>query len=357
MKTVTRIFCLIAAALLPLQVGAIEVNKSASIKDTATTVLGINHIGLSVRDMDAVLPFYLQATGFELVRRETVSASKEADILYGHSGVVLEVAVLKSRTMVFELVEFSHNKDAELQRMPPQGPGMTHTCFQSPADDPAWDKFIEAGAAPLSRGGQPIDLGGYGVTYGYAYDPEGNMLEMEQLDAGLLASSGYDNTWQSLGVDMWMSQVGLATHDIERLMGFYQQVLGIQPYRTVDVSDRITFDEVTDIDNVHLKGGWFRLSEKSKVIEFWQYINPVTPEFTGVRDVTALGYSFSLEVADIQQEFDRLRALGVKFVGEPVALGGFWQVYAHDPDGNVFALRQAIDAESSLSVRQLENRG
>ena len=27
-----------------------------------------------------------------------------------------------------------------------------------------------------------IDLGGYGVTYAYGYDPEGNMFEMEQLD-------------------------------------------------------------------------------------------------------------------------------------------------------------------------------
>lgn len=354
MKAVTTVLSLIAMLVFPWQANAIEINKDASIRDTTTTIMGINHIGLSVKDLDKVLPFYLEATGFELVRRETVSANKDADALYGHSDVILEVAVLKSLTMVFELIEFKHNKQAEDRRMPPQGPGMTHTCFQSPADNPAWDKFIDVGAIPLSRGGQPIDLGGYGVTYGYAYDPEGNMVELEQLDAAILERSGYDNAWQDLGVEMWMTQVALATHDIERLMNFYQQVLGIQPYRFADISDKVRFDEIVDIDNLHMKGGWFRLSEKSKMMEFWQFINPATPKFEGVRDVTALGYSFSLEVADIQKEVERLSALGLEFVSEPVILGEFWQVYTRDIDGNVFSLRQVVDVESALSVLKLD---
>jgi len=46
--------------------------------------------------------------------------------------------------------------------------------------------------------------------------------------------------------------------------------------------------------------------------------------------------------------------LGVEFVSEPVKLGDFWQAYAHDIDGNVFSLRQAIDADSPYSIPQLE---
>ena len=41
---------------------------------------------------------------------------------------------------------------------------MTHTCFQSPGYDSGWDKFVAMGIDPLSRGDQPIDLGGYGIT-------------------------------------------------------------------------------------------------------------------------------------------------------------------------------------------------
>lgn len=90
------------------------------------------------------------------------------------------------------------------------------------------------------------------------------------------------------------------------------------------------------------------------MIEIWQYVSPETPEFTGQRAVTALGYSFSIEVADIQAEYRRLTKLGLDFVSEPVELDGFWQVYSRDLDGNIFSLRQAIDPQSRLSVRKLD---
>jgi hypothetical protein len=46
--------------------------------------------------------------------------------------------------------------------------------------------------------------------------------------------------------------------------------------------------------------------------------------------------------------------LGVEFVSAPVKLGDFWQAYTHDIDGNVFSLRQAIEANSPYSIPQLE---
>lgn len=334
--------------------GSLEVVEEASLADTNTSILGINHIGLSVKDLDKVLTFYLESTGFELIRREKVSRNRDADRLFGHRGMSYEVAVLKAPNMLFEIIEFAHNKNAKTGRMPAEGPGMTHTCFQSPSTDSGWDKFVAAGADPLSRGGQPIDLGGYGVTYGYAYDPEGNMMELEQLDGEILARAGYDPAWQDLGLSMWMSQVALATHDIDRLMSFYQEVLGIKPYRIAELHDNPRADEIADIDDMHIKGGWFRMNKTSKVMEFWQYINPVGPEFDGTRDVTDLGYSFSLEVGDIQQEYDRLSKLGVKFISKPVRLGSFWHVYAKDVDENVFSLRQSVDPRSALSVRQMD---
>ncbi len=334
------------------EVSAIDVDKNATIKDTTTTLMGVNHIGLSVKNLDKTLAFYLQATGFELVSREKISGNKQADELFGRADISYEVAVLKAPNMLFELTEFKHNQHVTPQTMPPEGPGMTHTCFQSPASESGWDKFAEAGATPLSRGGQAIDLGGYGVTYGYAYDPEGNMIELEQLDDKVLANSGRA-VWAHKE-KMWMTQVAMATHDIERLMGFYQQVLGFLPYRAAPLKDKIRADEIVDIDNVHMDGGWFKMNETSKTLEFWQYVNPITPKFTGQRDVTAMGYSFSLEVGDIQEEYRRLSELGLKFVSEPIKLGEFWIVYTHDIDGNAFSLRQAVNSESRLSVRKLD---
>jgi len=354
MRNFTKLLSLVALLTVCWQANAIEVNKVANIRDTTTSILGVNHIALSVKNLDEVLAFYQRATDFELVRREKISQNKDADTLFGHPDISYEVAVLKAPNMLFELTEFTNNKDARVSQMPAQGPGMTHTCFQSPSDDPGWDKFIKAGAEPLSRGGHPIDLGGYGITYGYAYDPEGNMIELEQLDAKVLSRAGYDKTWKDLDEVMWMSQVALVTHDIEGLMAFYQKVLGIQPYRTAEVVDNERLDEIADIDDMHILGGWFRMNETSKVMEFWQYISPETPEFKGERDVTELGYSFSLEVSDIQKEYQRLSSLGLEFVSEPVKLGDFLQAYTRDLDGNIFSLRQAVDVDSEYSVRKMD---
>ncbi len=356
MKYGTRAFKMasLLAALLTTTSMAIEINKDASIADTSTTIMGINHIGLSVKDLDASLAFYQQSTQFKVIRREKVSNSAEADRLFGRADISYEIAVLKAPNMVFELMSFEHNQQLANSVMPAKGPGMTHTCFQSPADHSGWDKFIAAGATPLSRGGEPIDLLGQGVTYGYAYDPEGNMIELEQLEPKILKRAGYTNMNQNAGAKMWMSQVAVATHDIERLMEFYQQVLGFQPYRSADISDRVTFDQIVDIDNLHLKAAWFKMNQGSKVIELWQFINPLTPQFLGQRTATDFGYSFSLEVGDINQEYRRLKALGVDFFSAPEMVSGSWQAYARDIDGNIFSLRQMVNADSVLSVKVLD---
>ncbi len=339
------------------QVINIDIDESAKVTDSAYSVLGINHIGLSVKDLDAMLGFYRQATGFELVSREQVANNDAADTLYGHKGLVYERAVIKAPNMMFELIEFTHNHDAVINDMPAQGPGMTHTCFQSPEADPGYTKFMQAGAKPLSRGDGPVDLGGYGVTYAYAHDPEGNMFEMEQLDGEILSRAGYDSTWQEDGERLWMSQVGIATHNIERLMKYYQSILGFKPYRVREVGNNPRIDAIANIDDLHLIGGWFKMNHTSKVMEFWQYLNPATPVLEGPRKVTDLGYSFSIEVGDLESEYNRLKQLGVAFVSEPVELSGYLQVYANDIDGNVFALRQAIDPTSLYSVRQFDLTG
>jgi catechol 2,3-dioxygenase-like lactoylglutathione lyase family enzyme len=330
------------------------VDEATSVKNTSTTLLGANHIGLSVKNLDKILEFYQEATDFELVSREKIAQNKDADQLFGHSDIAYEAAVLKAPNMLLELIEFEHNKDAEISQMPAKGPGMTHTCYQSPASNPGWDRFANAGATPLTWGGEPVALGGYGVTYGYAYDPEGNMMELEQLDGEILSRSGYDTTWKVMGVDLWMTQVALVTHDIERFMSFYCGVLGFQPYRRAVLQDNANADQIVAYENSHVLAGWFKMNEASKVIEIWQYVNPVTTEFNGKRDVTDLGYSFSLEVGDIQKEYERLKGLGLEFVSEPVRLGEFWQAYTRDVDGNVFSLRQVVDADSELSVRKLD---
>lgn len=332
----------------------IVINPDATIYDSPTTLLGVNHIGLSVKDLDATLAFYQQATGYKLIHREKVSGNPAADTLFGVDDVSYEIAVLEAPNMLFELIEFAHNADQPDRRMPVYGPGMTHTCFQSASNNSGYDLFVSEGADMLSRGEGPVDLGGYGVTYAYAYDPEGNMFELEQLDAGPLAEVQSKVRWLEEGHIMWMTQVALVTHDIERLTRWYEKILAFAPYRKGDYVDHPRMIEIADEDGLSLMATWFRMNARSKTLEFWQYRNPVTQEFVGKRDVTEFGYSYSIEVGDIQAEYARMKDLGVEFVSEPVLMGDYYQVYANDIDGNVFALRQWVDANSPYSIPNLE---
>ncbi|MDP5030392.1 VOC family protein [Paraglaciecola sp.] len=329
---------------------AIEVDKDASINDTSTTIMGINHIGLSVKNLDQALAFYQRATGFELIKREKVFANKNADVLWGGEDLQYEVATLKAPNMLFEITEFALNKNVRLTDMPVQGPGMTHTCFQSPEVSPGYTKFVKAGTRMITKGNIPVDIGGYGVTYAYGYDPEGNIFELEQLDGAVLTRAGYDKVWQAQGYNMWMSQVSFATADIDNLMGFYEKVLGFKPYRTNHVTNNPKVDSIANISNGDMLAGWFKLNDKSKVMEFWQFKTPKTEHFIGTRKATDLGYSYSLEVGNIQQEYERLVSLGVDFISNPQRVGEFFQAYARDVDGNIFSLRQAVDAKSQYSI-------
>lgn len=344
----------LASLLFSAYSAAIEVDKDATVANATTTVKGVNHIGLSVKDLDNTLAFYLKATGFELIKREVILPSKQTDRLYGGSNLKIEVAVIKAPNMLFELSEFSSNSDITIEDMPVYGPGMTHTCFQSPIDNSSYNRFAEAGARMLSRGDKPVDIGGYGVTYAYGYDPEGNMFEMEQLDSTVLKRAGYDTAWQARGHAMWMSQVAIATPNLESLMAFYQTVLGFKPYRTGQYHANKKLDDIANIDNLELDGGWFKLNDKSKVMELWQFKSPATPKTTKVKQPDNLGYSFSLEVADINAEYERLKGLGVVLVSEPVLLGEFWQFFANDIDGNVFSLRQPVNPESQYALSNVE---
>ncbi len=323
-----------------------QLAPSPTIVESPTTIIGFNHIGLAVKDLDRMLNFYQKATNFELISREKISGNTAADKLFGQDSISYEVATLKSPNFLLELTQFDYQMDTIIEKMPPYGPGMTHTCFQTAEKNSGYREFINAGVDILSRGDEPIDLGGYGVTYAYGYDPEGNMMELEQMSDLVI--------WLKIDKDfsekhkMWMTQVAIMTPNIERLAGFYEDVLEIEPYRFNDYDASEIGAKVIDLDGVNMTGAWFMLDGKEKKMELFQYkgAHP-TPNTIYKRSPTELGYSYSFEVLDIQKEYKRLKEKGVKFLSEPQQLGKFWMVHANDVDGNVFSLRQAIDPNFS----------
>jgi len=337
---------LLAALFLAYRIHS-RINPKPTIAESSTSIIGFNHIGLVVKDLESMLTFYQNATQYELIERMNVSQNEAADQLFGQTGVSFETAVLKGPNMLLELTQFDNSSDTMLRKMPPQGPGMTHTCYQSASAVPGYDKFKDAGVDMLSRGDTPIELGNYGVSYAYAYDPEGNMLELEQMSDFVIGLT-IGKSWAKKH-RLWMTQVAILSPDISKLIDFYEMVLGIAPYRVGRYGDNPAFAEVADLDSLAFHGAWFMLDGRGKKLELMQYEPPhATPNTLTTKTPLDPGYTYSLEVLDIQEEYKRLQEAGVRFISPPQQLGHFWIVYANDADGNVFSLRQALDPAFSL---------
>lgn len=322
-----------------------------SMLDSPTTFIGFNHIGISVLDLDKMVDFYKEATGYKVVRRYKVENNEVANKLYAQDSMVYERAILKGPNMLLELTEFADQPDSVSIEMPFYGPGMTHTCYQGPIDKPVYDKFKKAGADIISRGEGTVEVSSVRVSYAYAYDPEGNMMELEHMP-NILVGMAVGKKWAAQN-PMWMTQVALISPDINKLVDYYKDVLEIEPYRVNTYGPHPLIDEVVDHDSVRFEGAWFGMDTQGKKLEMMQYTEPVTQQRPKPMRLTDLGYSFSFEVEDINKEYIRLKEKGVAFVSEPGRMDDFWMVYAHDPDGNIFSLRQIVDPNSALSLKNM----
>ena len=334
---------------------SLEPDSAARVADSPHSILGVIAIIISVSNLDAALVFYQAATPFELIKLDEIANDPAADTLFGSEGAQFRRAVLRAPNMLIELLEFKQNNGLATSKMPIEGPGMTHTCYQTPAAKSGYDRFKSAGADILTLGDAAIDLGGYGVTYAYAHDPDGNMLEMEQLDPPVLDHMGYNQSPVLQNAEMWVTQVCLVSADIDRLLAFYAELLGIAPSRRVEVKNNKKAAAIGGASSVHILGAWFQLDTHAKVLELWQYMEPKTPALRELKRPTSLGYSFVIEVDDINREYERLQTInGVSFISEPVVFDDFIGAYARDIDGNVFCLRQMTDSNSLHSARVLD---
>ncbi len=302
-----------------------------------TRIKGVRFIGKTVSDIDQSIAFYQQAVPFELISRYQVAASdvyhpEMTSRQYGN----IEVALIKTPTVFVKLVDFDPDAKAPPYVKPVIGPGYTHICFQSPATNPALPKFQEKGLDMVSRNA-PVDLGGYGVTYAYGRDPDGTIIENETVDRPRRQDSA------------WITHIGGATPDADRVADFYTKFIGYGPRRRGEYSNFPNMDNIVAIDGVALRSAWFAV--RNLELEFWEFVQPATADRTEPADVDQIGYSMTaFEVTDADAERDRLAKLGIKMVG-PAKISKGWKIYyTYDPDGNVISVQENISAQKTESI-------
>jgi catechol 2,3-dioxygenase-like lactoylglutathione lyase family enzyme len=144
-------------------------------------IAGVHHVAISTGDLDRLLRFYRDTLGLEVRFEQTWSPGNEkADAITGLCDSSARQVLLAAGNAYVELFEF---------RSPPPRPGdpdrlvcdhgITHLCLDV-ADLDAEYQRLSAGGVRFHA--PPQDLG-RGVRTTYARDPDGNVVELQELTA------------------------------------------------------------------------------------------------------------------------------------------------------------------------------
>jgi catechol 2,3-dioxygenase-like lactoylglutathione lyase family enzyme len=207
--------------------------------------------------------------------------------------------------------------------------GITHICLQARDHDALWAE-LQAGGVRFNA---EMTTLGNGTWYAYGTTPAGFVVEVE--------SAEYV---PADGPDTWIAHVALCTHDLERLSAFYASLTGRPWFGGVRVRKNTANDRITGLADVDLKVAWVACG--NIMIEFWQYLSPVTePRHQRADNLAGLN-AITFEVTDLEAVRAHLEACGMAEVEEVIGPDGHPCLMGHDPDGNRLLFRASTDGDA-----------
>ncbi|KAH0846999.1 hypothetical protein AYO21_02305 [Fonsecaea monophora] len=142
----------------------------------------LNHVAVSVPDVQAVVDWYSTHLGFRLLGKIAhIKRSTDPDAaifaIYPSSLNEVKLAYMSTGNGVgFEVFEFVDPKPVAAEReFQYERAGFFHVCVTDPDPDALADRVVGAGG---KRVGQTVDPGNVGVKCLYLADPWGNIVEV-----------------------------------------------------------------------------------------------------------------------------------------------------------------------------------
>jgi catechol 2,3-dioxygenase-like lactoylglutathione lyase family enzyme len=136
----------------------------------------------------------------------------------------------------------------------------------------------------------------------------------------------------------------MSTPNLERLLGFYRDLLGFEvAMKGRWAPGKTELDRVVGLEQTSGKICFLKLG--NAYLELFEYHTPEgrPPELN--RPVSACGLThICIDVDDVDAEYQRLAAAGVRFHCLPQVIDGMAKTtYARDPDDNVVELQQILE--------------
>lgn len=132
--------------------------------------LRVDHVGLSVGDLDAACEFYFRAFGFTRQLEFELAPHPIRGLMLRHeSGVRLELFEREGSAPGLQAA-------TPIEAIATRGYG--HFAFAAPDIDPLFARAVEAGARAVL---EPAPSPEPGVRFAFLADPEGNLVELVEL--------------------------------------------------------------------------------------------------------------------------------------------------------------------------------
>jgi len=145
-------------------------------------IAGLHHVAISTPDAERLIAFYGDQLGLEVCFDQSWPAGvAAADAVLGLEGSAGRQVLMALPGAYLEIFQFASPEGACADpRRRVCDHGITHLCLDVEDVD---DAYVRLSAAGVRFHAPPQDLGG-GVRTTYARDPDGNVVELQQLTEG-----------------------------------------------------------------------------------------------------------------------------------------------------------------------------
>jgi len=145
--------------------------------------------------------------------------------------------------------------------------------------------------------------------------------------------------------------VAVHVRDLDRMLAFYRDAFGFEIVGEAFGWENDEFiDTIVDVRGSAARGAMLRAG--TCYMELFEYSAPA-PDSERPLQPYDKGYThFCVDVTDIEQEFERLKGLGMTFNQPgPIDVGHVKTIYGRDPEGNLIEIQQtAANCDFPLSA-------
>ena len=149
---------------------------------------GVHHIALATADMDRLLHFYRDLIGLPQLSDGRIEPGNTAfETVVGETDARVRIAQLGAGNVRIEIFHYEAPVPAPGELRRSRDVGLKHIAFDVTDIDAEYDRLVAAGVASISA---PQSIGHNMVRSVYLRDPDGNIVELQEIFAG----SGIDRS-------------------------------------------------------------------------------------------------------------------------------------------------------------------